>query len=42
MLRGIGDAMDVHEVDRNLMHAAIDRVLEFAKSPDAFEGSFAN
>lgn len=33
MLRGVGDPIDVHEVDRDAMCAAIDRVAEFVQSP---------
>lgn len=36
MLKQVGEATDVHEVDRELMCAAIGKVAEFAMSPAAF------
>ncbi len=39
MLRAVGDPVDIHEVDRDLMCAAIGRVARFVRSREAIESS---
>lgn len=39
MLRGLGRPIDVHDVDRPQMHAAITRVAEFVRSNGAYAGA---
>jgi hypothetical protein len=36
MLRGIGQPVDVHEIDDDYMRAAIEQVAEFIQSPGEY------
>lgn len=38
MLKGVGEPVDIHDVDRDLMCEAIERVAQFVKSPEQLAG----